>query len=88
MKHQPTQEQGPRYQFKVESHLNPAWTEWFEGEWFEEMTLTHESDGSTLLTGRVEDQAALHGLLVKIRDLGLTLISVARVDEVGDSERA
>ena len=61
------------YQIKVEGHLNLAWSDWFE-----ELTLTHDPDGSTALTGRVLDQAALHGVLIKIRDLGLTLISVQR----------
>ena len=77
MKQQPTQDQSRVYQFRVESHLNPAWAEWFEA-----LTLTHEAGGMTSLTGSVEDQAALHGLLVKIRDLGLILISVSRVDEM------
>jgi hypothetical protein len=62
-----------RYQIKVEGHLNPTWSAWFE-----ELTLTHDPDGSTLLSGVVIDQAALHGVLVKIRDLGLTLIAVQR----------
>ena len=77
MKHRPTQDQSWDYQFRVESHLNPDWAEWFE-----ELTLRHEADGTTSLTGNVEDQAALHGVLVKSRDLGLTLISVSRLEEV------
>ncbi len=63
------------YQIKVEGHLNLNWSEWFE-----DLTLTHDPNGSTVLTGNVVDQAALHGVLVKIRDLGLTLISVQRIE--------
>ena len=50
------------------------------GRWFDGMNLTHESDGTTLLHGPVVDQAALHGLLQKVRDLGLPLVSVVPVD--------
>ncbi len=66
--------QGVNYQIKVAGHLDPAWSEWFE-----QLTLTHEPDGCTTLTGRIIDQAALHGVLIKIRDLGLPLISVLRI---------
>ncbi|MFQ5857464.1 MAG: hypothetical protein ACE5LU_17800 [Anaerolineae bacterium] len=59
------------YQIRVKNHLNDSWSEWFEG-----LTITHEEDGITVLTGPVADQPALHGLLVKIRDLGLPLVSV------------
>ena len=59
------------YQIKLEGHLDPQWSDWFDG-W----TLTHAEDGSTLLTGLAPDQAALHGLFVKIRNLNLKLISV------------
>lgn len=61
------------YQIKVKGHLDRRWTEWFGG-----MTITLEDNGETLLTGPVVDQAALHGLLRKVRDLGLPLISVTR----------
>jgi len=61
------------YQIRIEGHLGPQWTEWFGG-----MTITPEDDGDTLLTGPVEDQAALHGLLRKVRDLGIPLISATR----------
>lgn len=63
--------QGTIYQIKVAGHLDPAWSTWFE-----ELTLAHEPDGVTTLTGYVVDQAALHGHLIKIRDLGLLLLSV------------
>jgi hypothetical protein len=59
------------YQIRIKGHLGQQWTEWFEG-----LTITLEDDGDTLLTGPVVDQAALHGLLKKVRDLGLPLISV------------
>ena len=59
------------YQIRIKGHLGQQWTEWFEG-----MTITLEEDGDTLITGRVVDQAALHGLLKKVRDLGMPLISV------------
>ena len=62
------------YQIRIEGHLGPKWTEWFEG-----LTITLEDDGETLLTGPVVDQAALHGLLRKVRDLGMPLISAIRV---------
>jgi hypothetical protein len=62
------------YQIRIEGHLGPRWTEWFRG-----MTITLEDNGDTLLTGPVVDQAALHGLLRKVRDLGIPLISASRV---------
>ena len=62
------------YQIRIEGHLGPRWSEWFEG-----LTITLEERGETLLTGPVSDQAALHGLLRKVRDLGMPLISAVRV---------
>jgi hypothetical protein len=62
------------YQIRVKGHLSHQWTEWFDG-----LTITLEEDGNTLLTGTVIDQAALHGLLKKVRDLGMPLISVNSV---------
>ena len=59
------------YQIKIKGHLSDQWTNWFEG-----MTITMEEDGDTLLTGPVVDQAALFGLLKKVRDLGLPLVSI------------
>ena len=63
------------YQIKVKGHLDQHWSEWFDG-----LAITHEVKGETALSGPVADQAALHGLLVKVRDLGLTLLSVNRVE--------
>ena len=63
-----------RYEIRVEGHLDTRWAAWFDG-----LTLTHGSDGTTTIHGPVADQAALHGLLQKIRDLGLPLISVNHV---------
>ena len=63
------------YQIRIKGHLSYQWTDWFEG-----LTITLEEDGDTLLTGTVIDQAALHGLLKKVRDLGMPLISVSPVE--------
>ena len=59
------------YQVRIQGHLGPQWADWFGG-----LTITLEDNGDTLLTGPVVHQAALHGLLRKVRDLGLPLISV------------
>jgi hypothetical protein len=69
------------YQIRLKGHLGSQWTDWFEG-----LTITLEDNGDTLLTGPVVDQAALHGLLKKVRDLGLPLVSVNPV-EPGPSTR-
>jgi hypothetical protein len=68
------------YQIRIKGHLGRMWTDWFEG-----LTLTLEDNGETLLTGAVVDQAALHGLLRKVRDLGMPLLSVVCVkpDQAG-----
>ena len=71
------------YEIRLKGHLDDRWVEWFEG-----LTITLEDDGNTLLTGPVVDQAALHGLLKKVRDLGMPLISVSSVEsgQEGTSE--
>jgi len=63
------------YQIRIKGQLDSQWTDWFEG-----LTITLEEDGDTLLTGPVVDQAALHGLLKKVRDLGMPLVSVSPVE--------
>lgn len=63
------------YEIRLTGHLDDRWAAWFDG-----LSLTHEGDGSTVLRGQIVDQAALHGLLQKVRDLGLPLISVAQVE--------
>ena len=63
------------YQIRIKGHLGREWTDWFEG-----LTITLEDNGDTLLTGSVIDQPALHGLLKKVRDLGLPLVSVSPVE--------
>ena len=63
------------YEIRIVGHLDYRWADWFEG-----LSFTHESDGTTVLYGPVVDQAALHGLLRKVRDLGMPLISAIRVE--------
>ncbi|HEX8510892.1 MAG TPA: hypothetical protein VF635_15505 [Propionibacteriaceae bacterium] len=73
MKRRPS---GPAcYELRIEGHLDEHWSTWFD-----EMSLIREEDGTTTLRGLVSDQAALHGLLAKVRDLGTTLISVKAID--------
>jgi len=63
------------YQIRIEGHLDDQWTDWFSG-----LTITLEENGHTLFTGAVPDQAALFGLLKKVRDLGMPLVSVNRIE--------
>ena len=70
------------YQIRLKSHLGSDWTDWFEG-----LTITLEDNGDMLLTGPVVDQAALHGLLKKVRDLGIPLLSVNRVEPCSEPSR-
>ncbi len=65
------------YEIRIKGHLANRWANWFEG-----LTITLEDNGDTLLTGTVVDQAALHGVLRKVRDLGMPLISVMRMKPV------
>ncbi|MCW2802684.1 MAG: hypothetical protein QOF52_1082 [Propionibacteriaceae bacterium] len=77
MTHTPKRQVPAGYQLRVDGHLDRSWSSWFD-----DLTLTHEEDGTTTLTGSISDQAELHGLLAKIRDLGVTLISVQAVDVI------
>jgi hypothetical protein len=63
------------YQIRIQGVLDAGWSDWFDG-----LTVCPQTGGDTLLAGPVRDQSALHGLLAKIRDLGLTLVSVQRMD--------
>ena len=63
------------YQIRVKGHLSPQWADWFQG-----FKITREDNGDTSLTGMVVDQASLHGLLKKVRDLGMPLISVCPLE--------
>lgn len=62
------------YELRIDGHLDQHWSTWFG------LTLTHDDDGTTTLRGPVTDQAELHGLLAKVRDLGATLLSVKTID--------
>jgi hypothetical protein len=64
------------YEIRIRGHLDCQWTDWFEA-----LTITLDANGDTLVTGPVVDQAALYGLLRKVRDLGMPLISVNRISE-------
>jgi hypothetical protein len=66
---------GPIYQIRLEGHLDERWSAWLDG-----VVVSHEQDGTTLLCGALIDQAALFGVLIKIRDLDLLLLSVQRVE--------
>ena len=63
------------YEIRVQGHLGARWAAWFDG-----LSLTNERDGTTVISGPVQDQSALHGLLQKVRDVGLPLVSVTQVD--------
>ena len=70
-----TRREPGQYEIRLKGHLEARWATWFDG-----LSLTQESDGTTVIRGAVIDQAALHGLLSKVRDLGLPLIAVTQVD--------
>jgi len=69
------------YEIRVNGHLDARWAGWFDG-----LAFTHERDGTTVLRGPVVDQAALHGLLSRVRDLGLPLIAVTQIDPNSEME--
>ena len=64
-----------RYEIRLQGHLEARWAAWFDG-----LSLTHQSDGTTVLSGPIVDQAALHGVLTRVRDVGLPLIAVMQAD--------
>jgi hypothetical protein len=64
----------PQYEIRVKGHLAPRWAAWFDG-----LSLTTEEDGTTVMSGPVVDQAALHGLLHKLRDVGIPLVSLIQL---------
>jgi hypothetical protein len=72
----PDRSEAGRYEIRLTGHLDARWTDWFDG-----LAVTHDNDGSTVISGQVVDQAALHGLLQRIRDLGLPLLSVRQVED-------
>jgi hypothetical protein len=70
------------YQIRLKGQLDGRWTDWFSG-----LTLTQAENGDTLLTGPLPDQPALHGLLKKVRDLGMPLVSVVQIQDPNRSEK-
>ena len=76
----PTRPLSARYRIRILGHLDPAWSVWFDG-----LTLTRADDGTTELVGPLVDQAALFGLLARLRDLGATLLLVERLEGEGAS---
>ena len=69
------------YEIRVKGHISDSWSSWFEG-----LTLRHEQSGETVLSGPLADEAALHGVLAKIRDLGLPLVELKRIEQRGEVE--
>ena len=68
-----------QYEIRVTGHLNARWAAWFDG-----LSLTRVDDGTTVLRGQIVDQAALHGVLQKLRDIGVPLISVTQLQSEGE----
>jgi len=79
----PSPEVAAAYELRVQGHLDLHWSAWFDG-----LTLTHQDDGTTILHGVVRDQAELHGLLAKVRDLGTALISVTPLGVAASDDAA
>ena len=69
------QHRAGQYEIRIKGHLESRWAAWFDG-----LSLAHNSDGTTIISGLVADQAALHGLLQRVRDIGLPLMSVTRIE--------
>lgn len=70
-----------RCHIRIKGHLDPSWQDWFEG-----LAIVHEDEGTSRLSGSLRDQAALYGILVKIRGLGLTLLALSTSETVAPSE--
>ncbi len=70
----PVRQKGDYYEIRIEGQLSPTWSDWFDG-----FTLTNREDGQSILCGCVRDQAALHGILARIRDLNLKLLLVRKI---------
>ena len=71
------------YDIRIRGHLEPRWAAWFDG-----LSVTRDAGGTTVISGAVADQAALHGLLNRVRDLGLPLVSVTRIGPAGSDASA
>jgi hypothetical protein len=71
----PDSHEAGHYEIRLTGHLDARWTAWFDG-----LAVTHEGNGTTVISGVIADQAALHGVLQRVRDLGLPLVSVRRVE--------
>jgi hypothetical protein len=71
------------YEIRVQGHLDQRWSDWFEG-----LTISYEGDGSTVLRGPLPDEAALHGVLIKVRDLALPLLAVNRIVAGGETRES
>ena len=76
----PDRPEAGRYEIRLEGRLDAHWAAWFDG-----LTVSQEDDGTTVIRGPIADQAALHGVLQQIRDLGLPLISVSRIEIDGST---
>jgi hypothetical protein len=69
------------YEIRVQGGLDQDWSEWFDG-----LTISHDPDGNTVLRGPLTDEAALHGVLIKVRDLALPLLAVNRIEALGEEQ--
>jgi hypothetical protein len=69
------------YEIRVQGHLDQRWSEWFDG-----LAITYDADENTVLRGPLTDEAALHGVLIKVRDLALPLLAVKRVEALGEEQ--
>ncbi len=69
------------YEIRVQGHLDQRWSEWFDG-----LAITYDADENTVLRGPLTDEAALHGVLIKVRDLALPLLAVKRVEALGEKQ--